>query len=297
MMTKVGVIVKGIGGFYYVDTGESKVYECRAKGIFRKNSVKPLVGDRVVISVLSDTEGNVDEILPRKNALYRPAIANVDELFLVVSEKKPNADYFLIDKITACASLNEIKISLVINKIDIGNGREIERIYRCAGFDVFRVCALSKQGIDSLKEELALKLSVFSGVSGVGKSSILNALELGETVKTGDLSKKIARGQHTTRHSELFLLEDGGYIADTPGFGNFDLVLIEMMENNRLDSLFPDLFRYVKACEFTSCSHRKEKGCGVVAALNRGDIEPTRYASYQKLYEMFGDVKDWERKK
>ncbi len=275
-----GVIVKGIGGFYYVDTEDGR-FECRARGSIRHDNIKPLVGDRVKISVDTGINtGAVDEILDRNNVFLRPPVANVTQMAIVISAASPKPNLYLTDKVIASACLAEVKAIICINKTDLENANEIADIYQKAGFSVILMSAKENDNIDVLKKCLKDNVTVFAGNSGVGKSSILNRIMGKEVFKTGEVSERVERGRHTTRHSELVKIDEGTYIIDTPGFGNLDMSLLN--PDNCAD-LFPEFEEYIGKCKFIDCRHRVEPGCAVLDALKDGKISASRYDSYLKL--------------
>ncbi len=288
-----GVIRKALSGFYYVQSGEELI-TCRARGKFRHKKQTPLVGDRVAVTVQPDGSGSLDEILPRTNFFRRPAVANVDQLVIIASGAIPVTDPFLIDRIAALAEQKGCEPILCINKWDLVPAEDLYEIYTEAGFHVLRTSAVTGQGMEELRALLAGKTSAFTGNSGVGKSSILNALDPAFSLATGEISEKLGRGRHTTRHVELFPVS-GGLIADTPGFSSFEDD--ELLEKDRLPAAFREFRPYLEDCRFVGCSHRKEKGCAVLAALDRGKISPSRHRSYVRLYDMADAVKPWERPK
>jgi len=288
--------MKALSGFYYVDDGE-KITACRGRGKLRHEKISPLVGDRVRFTPLDDGSGALDEILPRRNEFYRPAVANVDQLVIIASEATPVTDPFLIDRVAAIAAGRGCQSVICINKCDLASGKELERIYASAGFPTLRVSAETGEGIDALREIIAGKVSAFTGNSGVGKSSILNALDPNILLATGDVSEKLGRGRHTTRHVELFRLACGAVVADTPGFSSFDVDRMELMRKEELARCFPEFAPYVDRCQFQDCAHVKEKGCAVRQALKDGLIMPTRHQSYVRLYEQAKEIPDWERNK
>ena len=291
-----GIIIKAISGFYYVSDGE-KTYECKARGSFRESGVSPLVGDRVEFEQTQEKKGLVTAVLPRKSLLSRPPVANIDKLFIVSSYKKPAPNAYIIDKLTALAEYKEIEPIIVFNKCDIGGFEDWERIYKTAGFKVFTVSAESGEGIELLKKELKNFVSAFTGNSGVGKSSILNALFGEMKLETGAVSDKLGRGRHTTRHTELFALPEGGFVADTPGFSSleYDCADYEFKEN--LVYYFRDLKQYADGCRFTSCTHTCEKGCNIIRAVQNGEIAESRHRSYIALFEELKDLKPWNAAK
>lgn len=288
-----GVIRKALSGFYYVQCGDTLV-TCRARGKFRHKKISPLVGDRVAVTVQPDGSGALDEILPRTNSFQRPAVANVDQLVIIASGAIPVTDPFLIDRIAALAERKGCEPILCINKWDLVPAEELYAIYQKVGYHVLKVSAVTGQGIEELRTLLAGKTSAFTGNSGVGKSSILNALDPQFGLATGEISEKLGRGRHTTRHVELFPVS-GGLIADTPGFSSFEDD--ELLEKDQLADAFREFRPYLGICRFVGCAHCKEKGCAVLAALDRGEIPPSRHRSYMRLYDMAKEIKPWERSK
>ncbi|MDO4174895.1 MAG: ribosome small subunit-dependent GTPase A [Eubacteriales bacterium] len=295
MKTENGTILKGIGGFYYVRT-DAGIIECKARGKFRKSSEKPVIGDHVTIDVQEDGTGYMMSIAPRKNKLMRPAVSNVDQLVVVCSEAPPVTETLLIDKVTAIAEHKGMDTIIVINKCDLNRGDRLHGIYTQAGFSVFRVSAETGEGIDALRKQLSGKISAFAGNSGVGKSSLLNAIDPRFQMKTGSISAKTERGRHTTRHVELVELSSGGYIADTPGFSAFDTERMDLIWKDDLQYAFREFAPYLNRCRFTGCSHVKEKGCAIRAAVEAREIPRERHESYCQLYESVKDMKEWERK-
>ncbi|GAA6395963.1 ribosome small subunit-dependent GTPase A [Solibaculum mannosilyticum] len=290
-----GIIQKGIGGFYYVEAADA-VYECRARGIFRKEKITPVAGDYVRITVQegSLTDGSVDEILPRKNVLKRPPVANVDQLFVVASLVDPLPNTLLMDKLIGIAERHHIDPVVLVNKCDLEDAGPLCQIYQTAGIPAIAVSARTGEGIDRVREMLSGKLNVFTGNSGVGKSSILNQLFPRLELPTGDISRKLGRGRHTTRQVELFPLEGGGYLADTPGFSSVDLEKCEVILKDQLPDCFREFGPYLGACQFTSCAHIGEKGCRVKQAVDEGKIHPSRYENYVELYHQVKNIKEWE---
>ena len=291
-----GTIIKGIGGLYYVDAA-GECITCRARGKFRRDKILPMIGDRVTIDRKEQGDSVISEILPRKNALIRPAIANLDALMVIVSAAPPVTELFLIDKISAIAGHKGIEALICINKIDLDPAVELERIYTHAGFRVLRVSAETGEGIETVRETLAGRVTALTGNSGVGKSSILNALYPNINASTGEISEKIGRGRHTTRHVELFPVDNGGYIADTPGFSSFDVERMDLVFKSELQNGFIDFAQYIPECRYTGCAHMQEKDCAVKAAVKRGEIEKSRYDSYVMLYNSMKDYKEWEIKR
>ena len=293
-----GILVKAIAGFYYVEAG-GRIYSCKARGIFRKQGCEPLVGDTVRITAETEGEldGRVEEILPRRNRLVRPPLANVTRLFIVSAYSNPAPNSLVIDKLIAIAENKGIEPLLIFNKNDQGDFSDWEEIYKAAGFEVFSVSCLTGDGIEAVRAALGEGISVFSGNSGVGKSSLLNRLFDGLALATGEVSEKLGRGRHTTRHVDLFRMENGGYVADTPGFTSLDLEKSEVVCKEDLPFAFREFAPYLGRCRFTSCAHVGEKGCAVADAVGRGEIPASRYESYRRMYEEVKDIKEWELQK
>lgn len=289
-----GIIIKALSGFYYVKT-EDGIYTCKARGNLRQKGISPLVGDRVEITVSPDFTGAVESIMPRKTFLQRPPVANIEKLFILSSYENPAPNTTVIDKLTVIAKHKGIEPIIVFNKSDMGDFGEYIKIYQNAGFKTFAVSALKGVGIDAVKEELRDSISAFTGNSGVGKSSLLNAMLGDDIIETGEVSEKLGRGRHTTRHTEIYPLSFGGFVADTPGFSSIeagdDFALKE-----HLAEYFEDFGDYIYECQFSSCSHTKEKGCAVIKAVNEGRIEKTRHESYIAMFEELKDIKIWQNK-
>ena len=291
---KTGRIVRSLSGFYDVQL-PGKVVTCRARGILRKEGNSPLTGDMVEIT-LERGKGMVEKILPRKNSFVRPAVANVDALVVFAANVNPVTEPFLIDRVAAIAGDQEVPVYLCVNKCDLDPAIDLVRIYTNAGFPVICTSAETGDGVEELRQLLAGKLVAFTGNSGVGKSSILNRLCPELALPTGEVSEKLGRGRHTTRHVELYRLGEDTYVADTPGFSSFDTDQMDVILKENLQYAFPDFGRYLGQCQFHDCSHRKEPGCAVRAAWEAGDIEKSRYDSYLKLYEKASQIKLWELK-
>ncbi len=289
-----GTIIKALSGFYYVHSA-GDTYTCRARGRFRYGKLSPLVGDRVSFTPLDDTTGALDAILPRTNEFLRPAVANVDQLVIIVSQAIPVTDPFLIDRILTIAASRGSGCVVCVNKCDLDTGDELFKIYSAAGYPTVRVSAETREGIDDLRRLITGKVSAFTGNSGVGKSSILNALSPNFRLDTGEISEKLGRGRHTTRHVELFALDEQTLIADTPGFSSFDADGMDLCRKEELADYFPEFAPHTDRCRFPNCAHLKGKGCGVLEAVARGDIYPSRHASYVRLYEQAGAIPDWQR--
>lgn len=289
-----GTILKALSGFYYVSC-EDTLFTCRGRGKHRHAKLSPLVGDLVTFTQLSDTEGALDEILPRKNYFKRPAVANIDQLVLIVSEAIPKTDPFLIDRITSIAASRDCQAIVVINKCDLATGDELYHIYQNSGFQTIKTSAETGQGLVELKALLKNKISAFTGNSGVGKSSILNGMEPDMSLATGEISEKLGRGRHTTRHIELFPLVGGGFVADTPGFSAFEEDKGEIRRKEELAHTFLDFQAYLEDCQYKDCAHIKEQGCALLAAIQQGEVFQSRHDSYVRLYEQAKQIKDWER--
>ena len=291
---RTGRIIRSISGFYDVRTGD-KVISCRARGILRKTGESPLTGDMVEITV-EKGKGMVEKILPRRNSFVRPAVANIDTLVVFAANVNPVTEPFLIDRVAAIAGDQEVQVVLCVNKCDLDPALDLVRIYRHAGFPVICTSAETGEGVEELRQLIRGKLTAFTGNSGVGKSSILNRLSPELKLATGEVTEKLGRGRHTTRHVELFDLGAETYVVDTPGFSSFDTDQMDVILKENLQYAFPDFGPYVGNCQFHDCSHRKEPGCAVTAALAAGDIEETRYDSYLRLYEKASQIKLWELK-
>ena len=291
-----GRIQKALSGFYYVDTGR-EVLTCRARGKFRKEGLSPLVGDRVEVRELGSGEGFVESILPRKNAFSRPAVANIDQLVVIASGAIPRTDPFLIDRVAAIAALKDCAVIVLLNKCDLDSADELYDIYHAAGFPTLRVSAETGEGLEELKPLISGKLSAFTGISGVGKSSILNALDPEFQIKVGAVSDALGRGRHTTRHVELYHLACGADVVDSPGFSSFETDELNLELKHRLPETFREFAPYLDRCRFVGCSHTKEKGCAVLEAVRSGAIQKSRHASYLRLYEELKPLQDWQEKK
>ena len=291
-----GRIQKALSGCYYVDTG-TEVLTCRARGKFRKDGISPLVGDRVEVRELGNGEGFVEAILPRKNAFTRPAVANIDQLVVIASGAIPKTDPYLIDRVAAIAALKGCEVIILLNKCDLDSADNLYQIYRAAGFQTLRVSAQTGEGLEELIPLISNKLSAFTGNSGVGKSSILNALDPEFQLRVGEVSDALGRGRHTTRHVELFHLSCGADIVDSPGFSSFETDELNLELKRRLPETFREFQPYLDNCRFVGCSHTKEKGCAVLEAVRRGDIQKSRHASYLRLYEELKPLKDWQEHK
>lgn len=287
-----GVIMKALSGFYYVSDA-SETYTCRGRGKLRLDGSSPLVGDRVEFERNADGSGTVLKILPRRNSFVRPAVANIDLMVIVAAAVNPVSDPFLLDRMIALAEKHHCEVLLCINKADLHRGDRLFELYSRSGFRVIRTSAVTGEGIEALSEALHGVTAAFSGNSGVGKSSLLNALEPGLSLLTAEVSEKLGRGKHTTRHVQLFPLSGGGYLADTPGFGSFDVEQMEPLRKEELQYCFREFEPYLGHCRFTDCAHLKEPDCAVLEALRRGDIQPTRHESYVRLFEQAAKTPDW----
>lgn len=290
-----GKIVKGIGGFYYVDC-DNEIIECKARGSFRKQGMTPLVGDDVEISVFDNSENAIEKILPRKNELIRPPLANLDTLFIVASIVDPKINTLILDNLIAVAEYKHIEPIIVFTKIDLdASARDYKNIYDKAGFKTILCDNTNGLGADEIRAMLNGKCSAFTGNTGVGKSSLLNNIFPELNLATGETSKKLGRGKHTTRHCELFKV-DGGYIADTPGFSSLDFQRCEKIMKDDLPYCFREFDEYLPYCKFSTCTHTCDKGCTVVEAVEQGKISTSRHNSYVSMYNEVKDVKQWEMK-
>ena len=292
MRTLKGTIIKGIGGFYYVEAAD-EIFECKARGVFRKEKLTPLVGDKVTVSINDNAENTVDEIMPRKNVLTRPPVVNIDNLIIVVSTVEPKPSTLVIDKLIAVAEHKDIEPVIVITKSDLASAREIYDIYTLAGFNTIAVSNETGSSIDEVKAVLKGKISALTGNSGVGKTSLLNNLDSSLDLKTAHISKKLGRGRHTTRQAELYRV-CGGFVVDTPGFSSFEIDKGDIIMKDELPYCFRDFSEYIDKCKFSpSCTHTADKGCAVIEAVNEGKISKSRHNSYVQLYNSVKDIKEW----
>ena len=290
-----GIITKALSGFYYVQTAGG-LLECKARGRFRLDGTSPLVGDRVQCSVDSAGKGRIDKVEDRRNWFIRPAVANIDALVFIAANTNPVTDPFLIDRVSVIASAADCELIVCINKTDLDAGDELYDIYTLAGFTAIRASAESGEGVDTLRAAIKGKVCAFTGNSGVGKSSLLNVLLPGVNIQTGQVSDRLGRGRHTTRHVELFALDGDSYAADTPGFASFDIEMMNVIPKDELQYHFRDFAPYIGKCRFNNCVHLKEPGCAVTEALEAGAISRSRYRSYERLYELSAQHKSWENK-
>lgn len=295
-----GIITKSVGGIYTVDVStdiyERKYIECKARGVFRKNNISPVCADNVVVENI-DGSYIITDILPRKSLLIRPPLANLDNLVFVNSTVQPSPNLLLLDKFIAIAVYKKINPIVVFTKIDLKESEGLEEIYKNAGIEVYSVDNSTGSGYEKIKETLQGKISAFTGNTGVGKSSLLNNIFPDLSLATNEISKKLGRGKHTTRHVELYPLEKGGYIADTPGFSSFETNQYDIIFKNDLADCFVEFSEFVDDCRFMDCSHTKEKGCAVIQAVNEGKIAESRYKNYVAMYEEARLLKEWEYRK
>lgn len=290
-----GVIMRVLSGFYDVDTG-NEIVRCRARGKLRKAGITPLVGDRVTFSLSGDS-GYVQDVLPRSNSFIRPAVANIDVLVMMAAQVNPITEPFLIDRVAAIAAVQRVETILLLTKCDLDTADDLYEIYRDTGMTVLRTSARTGAGVEEVRSVLKGRRAAFTGNSGVGKSTMLNALFPEAEMATGEVSDKLGRGRHTTRHVELFTLPDGTGIIDTPGFSSFDTDMMDLGEADQLALAFPEFKPYLGACRYDDCAHIKEKGCAVLEALESGRIQKSRHESYVRLYEKLREIKPWEQKK
>ena len=287
-----GIIIKGIGGFYYIEA-DGDIYECKARGAFRKKKISPLAGDNVIITVRENGENTIDEIEGRKNFLIRPSVANVDTLVIVSSVKEPVPSLTVIDRLTAIAASKNIKPCIVFSKSDLGDTKELEEIYKKSGIDVCSVCCKTGEGVETVKSMIKGGITVFTGNTGVGKSSLLNCIDSRFSIETGEVSSKLGRGRHTTRDVTLHKIQDF-YVADTPGFSSLDIESGELIMKDDLPYCFPEFNSYLGKCRFSSCTHTVDKGCKIVEAVENGEIHSSRHNSYVTMYNEVKNIKEWQ---
>lgn len=290
-----GRIIKALSGFYYVQT-DSGILECKARGKFRLDGTSPLVGDRVSCSIDANGKGRIDSVEERKNFFIRPAVANIDALVFVAANTNPVTDPFLVDRVSVIAEHSGCELIVCINKIDVDSADELYKIFSEAGFTVVRCSAVKREGTEELLDAMRGKVCAFTGNSGVGKSSIMNALLPEANIETGEVSEKLGRGRHTTRHVQLYALGEDTFVADTPGFASFEIEMMSSIEKEQLQYDFIDFLPYIGRCRFNDCAHLKEPGCAVTEAVAEGKISRSRYKSYTQLYELCAQHKPWEMK-
>ena len=290
-MIKEGLILKGIGGFYYVETADG-VFECKAKGKFRKEGISPLAGDRVTVTIRTDKENTIDEIKERKNKLRRPPVANIDKLFVVVSTAKPYPNTLIIDKMTVLAEKHGIEPVIIITKTDLEDYNELFETYKKAGYKVYLHSKDTNENLDEIAAELSGCICAFTGNSGVGKSTLINALCPSLTLETGEISDKLGRGRHTTRQAEIFHVADG-LVIDTAGFSSVDFADDSVIFSSDLENYFPEIREHIGECRFTGCAHLGDKGCRITVLVEDGEMSQSRYESYKTMYEEQKNLKKW----
>lgn len=289
-----GIIIRLLGGFYYVEA-DNETIECKARGIFRKKGLSPVVGDRVRINIPKEGYASIEEIFPRKNKIIRPAIANIDKLVIVSSVCEPEPNLFIIDKMTSTAINKGIEPVIVFSKTDLEQADKYHKIYENSKITTISFSTETGEGAKDVRNLLKNSVVAFTGNSGVGKSSLLNYLFPQLNIETGNISKKLGRGRHTTRSIELYKT-DGGYVADTPGFSTVDLERYELIDKEELAECFPEFEEYLNTCQFTSCAHVCEKGCAILQAVKDGKINKSRHNSYVEMYNEVKDIKEWQKK-
>lgn len=290
-MIMTGQIIKSLSGFFYIRCGD-RLITCRARGKIKAGGFTPLVGDQVSFSLLDEDSGVLEEILPRRNSFIRPAVANIDSFVFIASDSLPVTDPFLIDRVSVIAEKNQCEFILCINKCDLPHRESLYPLYRNVGFRVLQTSAVTGDGIDELKNSISGKIVVFTGNSGIGKSSILNCLFPEAAAETAEISQKLNRGRHTTRSVQSYCIGNDTVVIDTPGFSSFDIAMIQMIDPEELDGLFVDFTPFVGNCRFQDCRHLNEPGCAVLKAVQESDIRESRHASYSRLYEMLLKSRD-----
>ncbi len=292
-MSLEGIILRSVGGLCYTET-PAGVFECKVRGIFRKRNISPCAGDRVILTDISGDTALVSEILPRKNSLIRPPLANLDYLVFVISTCEPSPNLTLLDKFLAIAEFKKIKSIIAVTKLDLQKNSELADIYRNSCAEFLEIDYDSPASYVKLYDMTAGKISAFTGNTGVGKSTLLNHLDGSLGLETGEISRKLGRGRHTTRTAELYKLDNGGYIADTPGFSTFETQKYDIIRKDELADCFPEFRPYQGKCRFQDCAHVKEKGCAVIEAVSNGEIPVSRHTSYIEMYEEASQIKEWE---
>ncbi len=292
MEKTTGLIIKAISGFYYVEAAD-RVYECKARGSFRRKGISPAVGDRAEISIIAEDKAEVEDILPRRNYLIRPPLANLDRLFIVSSAAQPQPNLRIIDKISAVAFSKDIEPVIIFTKSDLEDCGKLTDIYNSIGIKSFACSMHSEDSRKQIMDLLKDKVSAFTGNTGVGKSTLLNSLFPELEITTAEISRKLGRGRHTTRHSELYKV-GGGYVADTPGFSTVDIDRYELIRKDDIAYCFPEFREHLGECQFTGCSHRVEKGCAVIEAVKNGSIPVSRHESYRQMYDEVKDIPEWK---
>lgn len=285
-----GIITKCLGGLYTVESPDG-IYICKARGVFRSKGITPCVGDSVEFQ-----DEVITAVINRRNCIIRPPLANLDQLVFIVSTCSPAPNYLLLDKFIAIAEYKGIKPVIAITKTDLGSSSEISVIYRSVGIDVLEIDYNDSSTIDAVREILTGKISAFTGNSGAGKSTLLNAVDPSLNIPTAEISKKLGRGRHTTRHAELYRLNAGGYIADTPGFSTFETNRYDIIRKEELAGCFREMAEFTDKCRFSDCSHTCEKGCAVIEAVSEGLIPQSRHTSYRTMYDEAKQLKEWEIK-